>query len=57
MTASLITFLCLILAYGLVSHGLERTIVTGPMIFTAAGLVVASFMSVEDRVDFDLEAL
>ena len=57
MTASLITFLCLIFAFGLVSHRSERTVVTGPMVFTATGLVVASFMSVEERIDFDLEAL
>lgn len=57
MTASLVTFLALIFAFGLVSHRLERTVITGPMVFTAAGLVVAAFMSPEERIDFDLEEL
>ncbi|MFW2383640.1 MAG: cation:proton antiporter, partial [Acidimicrobiales bacterium] len=57
MTASLVTFLCVVFAFGLVSHRLERTVVSGPIVFTAAGLVAASFLSVEERFDFDLEAL
>ena len=57
MTASIVTFLCLVFAFGLVSHRLERTVVTGPMVFTIGGLIVASFMAVEDRIDFDLEGL
>lgn len=34
-------FVALVFLFGLVSHRLERTIVTGPMVFTAAGLLTA----------------
>lgn len=37
----LVTFVVLVFAYGLVSRRLEATVVTGPIAFTAAGVVLA----------------
>jgi NhaP-type Na+/H+ or K+/H+ antiporter len=45
-------YILLLFAYGLVSRRLERTIVTGPMVFTVAGIVVA--MSLPDLAGVDL---
>jgi NhaP-type Na+/H+ or K+/H+ antiporter len=57
MEAALITFLVLVFINGAVSRRLERTIITGPMIFTVGGIVVGAFLSPESRLDFDLEFL
>ncbi|MGI9594850.1 MAG: cation:proton antiporter [Acidimicrobiales bacterium] len=57
MEAAVITFLALVYLYGAVSRRLERTIITGPMIFTVAGVVSAAFLSANSRLDFDLEFL
>ncbi|MGI9615729.1 MAG: cation:proton antiporter [Acidimicrobiales bacterium] len=57
MTGPVLTFLVLLVLYGLVSRRLETTILTGPIIFTVAGVIAASFLPVEDRLDFDLNLL
>jgi NhaP-type Na+/H+ or K+/H+ antiporter len=48
-------FVILIFFFGLVSRRLERTIISGPMVFTAAGLAVALALPELTRVELKLK--
>ncbi len=55
MVVTLLVFLAAVFVYGLVSQRLQRTSLTGPMVFTAVGLACGAAISSESRIDFDLE--
>lgn len=57
MTTSLLVFLMMVFAFGLVSRRLQSTLLTGPIVFTAAGLICGGFVAAESRFDFDLDLL
>lgn len=57
MMIPLLAFLAMVFAYGLVSRRLQSTVLTGPMIFAAAGLVCGAAIAAESRLDFDLDLL
>ncbi|MCP3857921.1 MAG: sodium:proton exchanger [Actinomycetia bacterium] len=57
MVATLLVFLAGVFVYGLVSQRLQRTLLTGPMVFTALGLVCGAAISSQSRFDFDIEFL
>jgi NhaP-type Na+/H+ or K+/H+ antiporter len=48
-------FIVLLFAYGLVSRRLERTVITGPMVFTTAGILVASSLPGLTGVELELK--
>lgn len=52
----ILVFGFLVFAYGLVSKRLTRTIITGPIVFTTAGLIFAFGLPAEQHLDFDLKA-
>ena len=47
----------MVFAYGLVSRRLESTILTGPIVFTACGLMSGAAIAAESRFDFDIDLL
>ena len=53
---SILVFALLVFAYGLVSKRLTRTVITGPIVFTTAGLLLAFSLPVEQHLSFDLKA-
>jgi NhaP-type Na+/H+ or K+/H+ antiporter len=57
MLTPLLVFLAMIFAYGLVSRRLQSTMLTGPMVFAAAGLACGAAIAAESRFDFDLDLL
>jgi hypothetical protein len=61
MTASMMTpllvFLAMVFAYGLVSRRLETTVLSGLIIFAAAGLICGAAIAAESTLDFDLDLL
>jgi NhaP-type Na+/H+ or K+/H+ antiporter len=48
-------FIVMLFAYGLVSRRLERTVITGPMVFTTAGILVASSLPGLTGVELELK--
>ena len=57
MNAPLIVFLCVTFVFGVVAHRLARTMLTGPIVFVAAGMVAAWTLPASDRLDFELDAV
>jgi len=57
MMTALLVFLVVVFAYGLVSRRLESTVLTGPIVFSVAGLVCGLAIAAESRFDFDLDLL
>lgn len=55
VVVTLLVFLAAVFVYGLFSQRLQRTSLTGPMVFTAVGLACGAAISSESRIDFDLE--
>jgi len=55
MLTSILIFGFIIFAYGLVSERLTRTVITGPIVFTAAGLFLAFSLPIEQHLNFDLK--
>ena len=56
MLTAILIFGFVVFAYGLVSERLTHTIFTGPIVFTAAGLLLAFSLPVEQHLSFDLKA-
>jgi NhaP-type Na+/H+ or K+/H+ antiporter len=52
----LLIFGVIVFAFGLVSERLERTIITSPMVFTLAGLLLAFSFPSQFHLDFDIKA-
>jgi NhaP-type Na+/H+ or K+/H+ antiporter len=57
MMTPLLVFLAMVFAYGLVSRRLKSTVLTGPIVFSAAGLVCGLAIASESSLDFDLDLL
>ena len=55
--AVIATFVALVFLYSLVSQRLERTIVTPPMLFTAAGMLVPLLPSTVTDLALDRQGL
>ena len=55
MLTPILIFGFIVFAYGLVSERLTRTVITGPIIFTTAGLLLAFSLPVEQHLNFDLK--
>lgn len=56
INTSILVFVILIFAYGLVSERLARTVITGTIVFTTAGLLLTFSLPVEQHLNFDLKA-
>ena len=57
MMTPVFVLLAMVFAYGLVSRRLQSTFLTGPIVFTTAGLVCGAAIAAESRFDFDLPLL
>lgn len=55
--APLLVFLAVVFGYGLLSGRLKSTALTGPMVYSAAGLICGIAIAAESRLDFDLDLL